>query len=35
MQQNGKQQRNTLFIGGNGINGGAQYIYNNNTANAR
>lgn len=35
MQQNGKQQRNTLFIGGNGINGGAQYIYNNNVANAR
>lgn len=30
-----KQNRNTLFIGGNGINGGANYMYNNNMAQAR
>jgi len=30
-----KQNRNTLFIGGNGINGGASYMYNNNMAQAR
>jgi hypothetical protein len=30
-----KQNRNTLFIGGNGISGGAQYIYNNNLAQQR
>ena len=34
-QASSKQNRNTLFIGGSGINGGAQYIYNNNMANAR
>jgi len=29
-QPNPRGQRNTLFIGGSGLAGGAQFIYNNN-----